>query len=232
MIDLILAGPNDPMWLENPVISKMLWPAVWQTIAMVACTTVATVILGTPLGLLLASSSPTGLRPRPALNRIVGVIVNVVRSFPFIVLLIALLPLTRFLVGTTLGWYAAVVPLTVGAVPFYARLVESNVSSVGSGKIEAAQMMGASNTRIEWGVQVKEALPQLVQSVTLLSVTLVGYSAMAGVLGAGGLGQLTYNYGYTGWQNDVMIVTVAVFLVIVQCMQMCGDMISRLVDHR
>ena len=146
--------------------------------------------------------------------------------------MITIIPLTRFLVGNTLGWYAACVPLTIGAIPFFARLVESNVAAVEPGKIEAAQMMGASNLRIEWGVQVREALPRLVQSVTLLSVTLVGYSAMAGVLGAGGLGALAINYGYQGWQMDVLILTVVFFLIFVQVIQMCGDMISRLVDHR
>lgn len=210
----------------------MLWPALWQTLAMVACTGIATVILGTPLGLLLASSSNGGLRPRPVLNQVVGTIVNVVRSFPFIILMISILPFTRFIVGTTLGWYAAVVPLTIGAVPFFARLVESNVAGVSAGKIEAAQMMGASISRIQWGVQIREALPQLVQSITLLTVTLVGYSAMVGVVGGGGLGQLTMNYGYSGHQWDVLVVTVILFLVIVQIVQMCGDMISRLVDHR
>ncbi len=232
MIDFLPFGPNDPMWLDNPVLTKFFWPALLETLAMVSVATVTTVILGTPLGLLLASSSSSGIKPRTTLHQVLGFIVNMVRSFPFVILMITIIPLTRFLVGNTLGWYAACVPLTIGAIPFFARLVESNVAAVEPGKIEAAQMMGASNLRIEWGVQVREALPRLVQSVTLLSVTLVGYSAMAGVLGAGGLGALAINYGYQGWQMDVLILTVVFFLIFVQVIQMCGDMISRLVDHR
>lgn len=229
---LLPFGPSDPTWGDNPVLTNMLLPATGETLLMVFCTGILTVIFGLPLGLLLASSSQTGLKPRPVLNQIVGIIVNIVRSFPFIILIIVLLHLTRFLVGTTLGWQAAVIPLTVGAIPFFARLVESNVAAVSPGKIEAAQMMGASNLRIEWGVQVRESLPQLIQSATVLAITLVGYSAMAGVVGGGGLGQIAINYGYYRFQSDTMLVTVVLIVVIVQVMQMLGDMFSRLVDHR
>ena len=143
-----------------------------------------------------------------------------------------LLPLTRLIVGTTLGWQATVVPLVILSVPFFARLVESNILAVDAGKIEAAQMMGASNRQIRWGVQVREAAPALVQSITTLAITLIGYSAIAGALGGGGLGQMAMNYGYNRFQDDVMIVTVLAIIVIVQIVQMFGDMISRLVDHR
>ncbi len=231
-LPLLLAGKGDPMWLDNPALTKQLLPATLDTLYMVFFSGILTVLLGLPLGLLLVSSSAGGLRPRPFLNRSVGLIVNIGRSFPFIILIIAIQPLTRFLVGTSLGWKAVVVPLTLGAIPFFARLVETNVAAINPGKIEAAQMMGASNTRIEWGVQVREALPQLVQSVTVLLITLVGYSAMAGAVGGGGLGQMAINYGYVRYQNDVMLVTVILIIVIVQLIQMCGDMISRLVDHR
>ena len=134
--------------------------------------------------------------------------------------------------GTTLGWQATVVPLVILSVPFFARLVESNILAVDAGKIEAAQMMGASNRQIRWGVQVREAAPALVQSITTLAITLIGYSAIAGALGGGGLGQMAMNYGYNRFQDDVMIVTVLAIIVIVQIVQMFGDMISRLVDHR
>lgn len=228
----IYAGPGDPKWLENPAITQQLLPAIYETLLMVVTSGVLTVLLGLPLGLLLASSGPSGLKPRPLMNRVVGILVNIFRSFPFIILIITLLPLIRILIGTGLGWKPAAIALTVGAVPFFARLVETNVTSISSGKIEAAQMMGASILRIEWGVQVREALPQLVQSATVLAITLVGYSAMAGVVGGGGLGQMAINYGYQRFQNDTMFVTVVVIIVLVQLMQMLGDMISRLVDHR
>ncbi len=229
-MSLIAAG--DPQWFDNPVFSNQLVPAILETLGMVLIPAALTVLLGLPLGLLLSSSDSGGLRPRPVLNQVVGTIVNMVRSFPFIILIIAIQPLTRVLVGTSLGWQAMIVPLTVGAVPFFARLVETSVSAVSAGKIEAAQMMGASNLRIEWQVQVREALPQLIQSVTVLGVTLVGYSAMAGAVGGGGLGQLAINYGYYRNLPDVMIVMVVLIVILVQLMQMFGDWLSRLVDHR
>lgn len=231
-LPILPAGPNDPTWLDNPALTSQLGPAVLETLYMVFASGVLTVVLGLPLGLLLVSSGPGGLRPRAMLNRVVGLVVNVVRSFPFIILIIAIQPFTRLVVGTALGWKAVVVPLTIGAVPFFARLVETNIASISSGKVEAAQMMGASNLRIQWGVQVREALPQIIQSVTVLLITLVGYSAMAGAVGGGGLGQMAINYGYVRYQNDVMLVTVVLIIILVQLIQMMGDMISRLVDHR
>lgn len=229
---LLRAAREKPSWFDNPVMIQKFWPAVGETLLMVGFATIFTVLLGLPLGLLLASSAPGGLKPRRTTNQVVGGLVNIVRSFPFMILIIALIPFTRLVVGTSLGWKAVVVPLVIGAVPFFARLVETNVTSIDAGKIEAAQMMGASNARIEWGVQVREALPALIQSVTLLFITLVGYSAMAGVVGGGGLGALAINYGYQQWMNDIMIATVVAMIVIVQCAQMMGDMTSRLVNHR
>lgn len=229
---LVLTGKNDPMWLDNPAITQQLLPSIGITLLMVFVSGAITVALGLPLGLMLASSAPSGMKPRPTLNRIVGVIVNMVRSFPFIILIIVLIPPIRAVIGTGIGWQPATIALAVGAIPFFARLVETNVAAVAPGKIEAAQMMGASTLRIEWGVQVREALPQLVQSTTVLLITLVGYSAMAGVVGGGGLGQMAINYGYNRYQSDTMFVTVVVLIIMVQLMQMCGDMISRLVDHR
>ncbi len=226
------ASEEGQQWLNNPVLIKKFWPAVWETLGMVGVSTLITVALGLPLGLLLASSAAGGLKPRRTLNQVVGAVVNVVRSFPFMILIIALIPFTRFIAGKAIGWQAMIVPLVVGAVPFFARLVETNVSAIDPGKIEAAQMMGASNTQIEWGVQVRESLPGLIQSITLLFITLIGYSAMAGAVGGGGLGALALNYGYQQWMDDVMVVTVVAIIVIVQAAQMMGDMISRLVNHR
>ena len=194
--------------------------------------TVFTVLIGLPLGLLLVQTGKSGLTPNRSVYQFASAVVNVVRSFPFLIGAIVLLPLTRLIVGTTLGWQATVVPLVILSVPFFARLVESNILAVDAGKIEAAQMMGASNRQIRWGVQVREAAPALVQSITTLAITLIGYSAIAGALGGGGLGQMAMNYGYNRFQDDVMIVTVLAIIVIVQIVQMFGDMISRLVDHR
>lgn len=226
------AGVNDPTWGDNPALTKQFFPALIDTLLMVGFATPFTVILGLPLGLLLVQTSKTGLTPNAAINRTVGLIVNVGRSFPFIILSIALIPLTRLIVQTSLGWKAAVVSLVVGSVPFFARLVESNILAVETGKIEAAQMMGASNGVIRWKVQVREALPALIQSITVLAITLVGYSAMAGAVGGGGLGQMAINYGYNRFQYDVMVVTVVTIVVLVQVIQMVGDMLSQLVDHR
>ncbi len=229
----ILPGAKgDPTWLDNPALTQQFLPAIGETLAMTGFSTVFTVILGLPLGLFMVQTSESGLAPRRTFHQVVGTIINIMRSFPFIILIIAMLPITRFLVGTTLGWQATVVPLVVAAVPFFARLVESNVHAVDHGKIEAAQMMGADNRHIRWGVQTREALPGLVQSITTLAITLIGYSAMAGAVGGGGLGQMAINYGYNRFQSDVMIATVVAIVVIVQVIQWLGDMISRLVDHR
>ncbi|KGF01666.1 methionine ABC transporter permease [Actinomyces sp. S4-C9] len=228
----LVALAADSQWLDNPAIKEAFWPSVWQTLGMTAWATVITVVIGTPLGLFLVSTARGGLTPNRVANQILGFIVNVGRSIPFIILLIAVLPFTRFVVGTTLGWKAAVVPLSVGAIPFFARIVETNVRGVSAGKIEAAHMMGASRWEIMFGVQVREALPALIDSVTVLAVTLIGYSAIAGVLGGGGLGQLAMNYGYNRFQGDVMLVSVVGIVIIVQIVQVVGDMLSRLVDHR
>lgn len=229
---LLTTGKNDPTWLDNPALTEQFLPAVGETLVMAVACTFFIVVLGLPLGLVLVQTAKSGLTPNRSVNRTLSGIVNVVRSFPFIVGIIALMPLTRFIVGTTLGTIAVIPPLVILAVPFFARLVESNILAVDPGKIEAAQMMGANNRQIRWGVQVREALPAIIQSITVLAISVVGYGAMAGVVGGGGLGQMAYNYGYLRFQNDVMISTVVALVVIVQGIQMIGDMLSRLVDHR
>lgn len=223
-------------WLDNPVIVNKFLPAVLDTIFMTAASSFFGVLFGLPLGLILVATSRNGLWSAWGGARIIyqvlGFIVNVGRSLPFVILMIAVIPLTRFIMGTTLGWQAAIVPLTLAAVPFFARLVESNILGVDAGKIEAAKMSGASAQQIMWGVQVREALPALIQSVTVLVISLIGYSAMAGALGTGGLGYLALSYGYTQFMADVMVVTVIGILVLVMIVQALGDMLSRLVDHR
>lgn len=229
---LAVTGKGDATWLDNPALTKQFLPAIGETLLMTGFSTLFTVLLGLPLGLVLVQSGKNGLRPNKVLHQSVGLVVNVLRSYPFIILIIALIPVTRLIVGSSLGWKATVVPLVVGAVPFFARLVETAIAGVEHGKIEAAQMMGASNLQIQWGVQVREAMPALVQSVTVLAITLVGYSALAGVVGGGGLGQMAINYGYNRFQFDVMVCTVVAILVIVQTIQMCGDLLAKWVNHR
>lgn len=223
-------------WLEdaltNRVITEQLPEATLETIYMSGLSSVLTVLLGLPLGLALVATAPGGLRPSRVINAALAVVVNVGRSFPFIILMIAILPLTRLLTGTTFGWQSAVVPLTLGAIPFFARLVETAVRDVSAGKVEAAQMVGASRLAIVGGVLVREALPAIVGGITVTVITLIGYSAMAGALGAGGLGALAINHGYNRFQTDVMVVTVVVIIVLVQLVQMLGDRVARLVDHR
>lgn len=180
----------------------------------------------------LVQTSKTGLTPNKIINQIIGLIVNVGRSFPFLILIIVLLPVTRFVMKNATTWPGATFPLVIGAIPFFARLVETNLLAVDNGKVEAALMAGASNRRIRWSVLVHEALPGIIQSVTVLAITLVGYSAMAGVVGAGGLGKMAIDYGYHRFQTDTMICSVVAIIIIVQLIQMIGDMLSRLVDHR
>lgn len=218
--------------LNNPVIVERIPEATLETLWMTALASLITVALGLPAGLALVATAGDGLRPSRATHAVLSVVVNVGRSFPFIILMIAILPLTRLLTGTTYGWRSAVVPLSIAAIPFFARLVETAVRDVSAGKVEAARMVGASRLAITAGVQVREALPAIVAGATVTVITLVGYSAMAGALGAGGLGALAINHGYSRFQTDVMVATVVVIILLVQLIQMLGDLMVRLVDHR
>ncbi|MDO5727057.1 MAG: methionine ABC transporter permease [Bowdeniella nasicola] len=226
-----LALVDKPSWFDNPVLTTKLWPATLETLAMTATSAILTIALGLPLGLLLVATAPRGIRENRVVYAILGALVNIGRSIPFIILMIALIPITREVMGTAIGWTSAVLPLAVAAIPFFARLVETSVLAINPGTVTAATMMGATGRQV-MTVQMREALPGIVQGITVLVITLIGYSAIAGVLGGGGLGTLAYNYGYQRYQNDTMIATVVVILVIVQLVQMLGDMCSRLVDHR
>ncbi|MDU5246995.1 MAG: methionine ABC transporter permease [Varibaculum cambriense] len=231
-----LAADDSGRWFSNPVITNNLLDATLETIYMSLWSGFFSILLGLPIGLLLVATAPAGLLSASKVARVLyavlGFIVNVGRSLPFVILMISIIPFTRLLVGTSLGWKAAVVPLTLAAAPFFARLVESNVQGVESGKLEAAKMAGASNWQIMLGVQVREALPSLIQSITVTLISLIGYGAMAGTLGTGGLGALAMNYGYTRFMGDVMLIVVIDILLIVVIVQWVGDMLSRLVDHR
>lgn len=202
------------------------------TLYMVGVSTVLTVLLGLPLGVLLVTSDHRGLNPKPVLNRVLGVVVNLTRSVPFIILLVVLIPFTRLVVGTSIGPTAAIVPLTLAAVPFFARVTESALREVPGGLIEAAQSMGSSAWEVVSKVYIPEALPGLVLGIALTLISLVGYSAMAGAVGAGGLGDLAIRYGYQRFETEVMLVTVVLLIVFVQLVQTAGDRIAAKVSRR
>lgn len=212
------------------------WPRLIQesltTLYMVGVSTLLTVLFGLPLGVLLVVSDERGLSPRPAINRGIGVVVNLTRSLPFIILLVVLIPFTRWVVGTSIGPTAAIVPLTLAAVPFFARVTENALREVPSGLIEAAQAMGSSEWQIVSKVYIPEALPGLVLGIALTLISLVGYSAMAGAVGGGGLGDLAIRYGYQRFQTDVMLVTVVILLVFVQAVQSIGDKMAAKISKR
>lgn len=232
---LLPLATADGTWFNNPAIQQLLLPAIWETLLMVFVSTFATVLLGLPLGVFLSETRKGGLIESPTVNRITGILVNLGRAIPFIILAIIVLFVIRAIDLPWLkaiGWPAFTLALVVSAVPYFARLVESNLLSVEHGKVEAAQMMGASRMRIMADVLVREALPSIIQSITILAITIIGYSAMAPAVGAGGLGALAINYGYQRYDFDVIFIVVVIILLLVQIVQMVGDMLSRLVDHR
>ena len=203
-----------------------------DTLIMTCVATILAYVIGIPLGILLVVTSPNGLRPNRVISTIVGWIVNIGRSVPFIILLVALIPFTRFIVGTSLGVPGAVVPLVVTAAPFAARMVEQSLEETDSGLVEAAQSFGASTWQIVWKVYLKETLPSLVRGAAITFVTLFGYSAMAGTVGAGGLGDIAIRYGYQRFQTDVMIFAVLLCVVLVIVFQAVGDVTARKIDKR
>lgn len=223
---------NDATWFDNPAITTELLPALGETLAMTAWATVISVLLGLPLGIWLFVTTPHSLAPNRAVHQVVSTIVDIGRSIPFIVLIVAIIPFTRLLVGAALGWKAAVVALTLSAIPFYARLVENALHEISAGKVEAAQMMGASRKQIIGQVLIPEALPGLIGAATVTAVALVNYTAMAGAVGGGGLGDLAIAYGYNRYQGDVMIACVVLLVLVVGLIQFTGDRLARLVDHR
>ncbi|MBG0817647.1 methionine ABC transporter permease [Planomonospora sp. ID82291] len=213
-------------------MSPLLLEATGQTAQMVVWSTLFTVLFGLPLGIALIVTDRGGLLPSPTLNRVLGLVVNLGRSLPFIVLMIAVIPLTRLIVGTTIGTFAAVVPLTLGAAPFFARLVETALREVGRDTVQAAQAMGAGRGTIIGKVLLPEAMPGLVAGLTVTVVALISYSAMAGAIGGGGLGDLAIRYGYQRFETTLMVVTVVVLVVIVQVVQTLGDAVARRLARR
>jgi D-methionine transport system permease protein len=206
--------------------------ATVDTLLMLGGSLVLTVALGIPLGVLLYLSGKGRLAANPVLNAVLSFVVNVLRSVPFIILLIVMLPVTVLLVGTSLGVAGAIPPLVVGAAPFYARLVETALREVDKGVVEATQAMGGSTFQIVTRALLPEALPGVIAGATVTAIALVSYTAMAGVVGAGGLGDLAVRFGYQRFQTDVMVVTVVLLLVLVQILQMLGDRVVAAVSHR
>ncbi|GAA0772280.1 methionine ABC transporter permease [Brevundimonas olei] len=206
--------------------------ATIDTLLMLGGSMVLTVILGVPLGVLLYLSGKGRLAANPVLNAVLSFVVNVLRSVPFIILLIVMLPVTVLLVGTSLGVAGAIPPLVVGAAPFYARLVETALREVDKGVVEATQAMGGSTFQIVTRALLPEALPGIIAGATVTAIALVSYTAMAGVVGAGGLGDLAIRFGYQRFQTDVMAVTVVLLLILVQILQMIGDRLVAKVSHR
>ena len=199
---------------------------------MVALSSLLSYLIGIPLGILLIVTDKDGIRPNGIINTVLGIIINLMRSVPFIIMLLAALPLTRFIVRTTLGPKAVVVPLVLAAAPYIARMVESSLKEVGAGVVEAAKSMGASNFQIVRKVMLPEAKPSLLMGAAISITTILGYSTMAGFVGGGGLGTLAINYGYYRYQTDVMLVTVVVLVIIVQLIQESFLWMARHADKR
>ena len=224
-------------WLDNPVFTTWdsntsLWSNTLITLYMTAGTMLFSTLIGVPLGLLLFETSGASGRLARWTNRVVGFVVNVGRSFPFIILIIALIPVTRFVVGRVTVPNAAMFALAISAIPFLARLIEINLREISAGKVEAVQMMGASRGQIIRQVLLPEALPGIIGSLTTTAIAVIGYTAMAGTVGGNGLGDLAIRNGYQSYDNVVMIATVVVLVVIVIAVQAFGSALSRAVDHR
>ena len=209
-----------------PDMWPSVWQSLWQTLAMIGIAGGASIVIGLPLGILLYVTRPGGMLSASKLYAVLSFVVNILRSVPFIILLVAIIPFTRWVTGTSIGTLAASVPLAISAFPFVARVVESACEELHSGLVEAAQSMGATPLQIIWHVLLSETLPGIVRGITLMLVTLVGYSAMAGAVGGGGLGSLAIEYGYDRFDVKVMIVTVIILILLVQLIQWLGDKLA------
>ncbi|MBN9028575.1 MAG: DL-methionine transporter permease subunit [Rhizobiales bacterium 63-7] len=218
--------------MSPEMLFDLLWKSLLQTLHMVAVSGLVGSLVGLPIGIFLATSGRNELFPAPALNRAVGLVVNAARSTPFIILVVAIIPLTRLLTGTSIGTSAAIVPLTIATVPFFARLVEAAIRDVDKGLIEAARAMGATPMQIVFKVLLAEARPAILLAFTMTIVSLIGYSAMVGAVGGGGLGDLGIRYGYQRFMPEVMLAVVVVLIVLVQLVQSAGDALARRFDKR
>ena len=216
------------MNMENVLeVLSLVGEATWQTLIMVFLSLVFSTLIGFPLGILLSFTRPGNIMSKPLLNSIIGKIVNVLRAFPFLILIILLLPLTRLILGTAIGTSATIVPLSIAAAPFVARVIETAINEVNPELVLAATAMGSTNFQIIRKVLIPEAMPSLVDGITLTIINLIGYSAMAGTIGGGGLGDLAIRYGYQRFRIDVLVVAVIVILIMVELIQFVGSRISR-----
>lgn len=217
-------------------MSAKLWAeigmGIYETIYMTLASTLLGYVIGLPLGVVLIITRKGGIRENAALNQVLGVIVNILRSIPFLILMIAIIPFTRFVMGKSYGSTATIVPLTVAAFPFISRMVESSLSEVDGGVIEAAQAMGATPLQIIRKVYIPEATPSLISGAAIVATNILGYSAMAGSVGGGGLGAIAINYGYYRFNAQVMVVCIAIMVVLVQVVQLVGTRLSVKLDHR
>ena len=218
------------MWSSE--VTNMIITGIWETLYMTLVSTLVGYVIGLPMGIILTVSDKDGIKPNAVLYKILDVIANIVRSVPFIILLVLLIPFTRLVVGKSYGSTATIVPLVIAAAPYIARMVESSLKEVDRGVIEAAQSMGASTWEIVWKVYLKEARTSLIVNATIATGTILGYSAMAGTVGGGGLGDIAIRYGYYRYQVDIMIVTVIILVLLVQLFQSIGMLISRKMDKR
>lgn len=210
----------------------LLFKSLWETTYMVAVSGMISALIGIPLGIILVTTDNGHILENTPFNKILGVIVNATRSTPFIILMVAIIPLTRLLVGTSIGTNAAIVPLSIAAIPFVARIVESALKEVDYGVIEAAQAMGASPREIITKVLLPEAMPAIILGLTLTLISLIGYSAMAGAIGGGGLGDLAIRYGYQRFRADIMLITVVILIGQVQIVQSTGDYLARRLNKK
>ncbi|AEF22438.1 methionine ABC transporter permease [Pseudomonas fulva] len=214
------------------LLFERLWQGLLDTLLMVGVSSLLALLAGIPLAVFLVTSSRGGIFEAPRLNRVLGAIVNLFRSVPFLILMVALIPFTRLVVGTTYGVWAAVVPLTIAATPFFARIAEVSLREVDHGLIEAAQAMGCRRRHIVWHVLLPEALPGIVGGFTITLVTMINSSAMAGAIGAGGLGDLAYRYGYQRFDSQVMLTVIVALVVLVSLIQLSGDRLAKRLNHR
>lgn len=216
----------------SPQIIELIKTGIYETLFMVFASSAISYLIGIPLGIILVVTDKNGIRPMPMVQTVLGAVINLLRSVPFMILLIMVLPLTRAIVGTTLGAKAVVPPLVIAAAPYIARMVESSFKEIDAGVIEAAKSMGASTFQIIWKVLLPESKPSLLVGAAISITTILGYSAMAGFTGGGGLGTIAINYGYYRYQTDMMLVTVAILVIIVQIIQEVGMKLAKISDKR
>lgn len=216
----------------NDDVLELLFIGLGETLYMVLLSTLIALILGLPLGIILVATEKGNVLESPRINKVLGTIINVVRSFPSIILIVVLLPLARFIVGTTLGATAAIVPLSIGAAPFIARIIENSLKEVNFGKIEAAMAIGANPLTIITKVLIPEALPSLIRGLTIAVIGITGMTAVAGAIGAGGLGSLAIRFGYMRYRDDIMLATIVTLVILVQGVQFAGDYLATYINRK